>query len=398
MTRLLRLLAPVLAIVLFANFSQPDAWGFFAHRRINRLAVLTLPPAMMVFFKPNIDWISDHAVDPDMRRYATKNEAPRHYLDLDRYGSYPFENLPRDFTDALMGYTEVYTVSPGNDTVLVYGPSGTPAPEGYRRWFADNVLPAFYRAEESLVTDSAVTLFTLLGKPAPGKLRTLFYREHLSEHGIVPWHLERMQRSLTEAFRNRDRQRILKLSADFGHYIGDAHVPLHTCSNYNGQQTGQDGIHGFWESRIPELFADEQYDFLVGKPDYIDNPREFYWKIVLESHLLVDSVLAIEKQLRGTFPADRQICPELRGRSMMMVQCAEFAAAYQDAMDGMVERRFRSAIQVTASAWMTAWIDAGQPDLRELGKYTPTKTEQEEEDALRKALEGGKIIGRQEDH
>jgi hypothetical protein len=54
---------------------SPD-WGFFAHKRINRLAVLTLPPQMMVFFKPNIDYLTDHAVDPDMRRYASKHEAP----------------------------------------------------------------------------------------------------------------------------------------------------------------------------------------------------------------------------------------------------------------------------------------------------------------------------------
>lgn len=79
---------------------HPD-WGFFAHKRINRLAVLTLPPEMMVFFKPNIDYLTDHAVDPDMRRYASKHEAPRHYIDLDNYGAPPFTDLPRQWVDAL---------------------------------------------------------------------------------------------------------------------------------------------------------------------------------------------------------------------------------------------------------------------------------------------------------
>jgi hypothetical protein len=46
---------------------------------------------------------------------------------------------------------------------------------------------------------------------------------------------------------------ILRLSADFGHYLGDLNVPLHTTMNYNGQLTGQEGIHGFWESRNPEI-------------------------------------------------------------------------------------------------------------------------------------------------
>jgi hypothetical protein len=46
-----------------------------------------------------------------------------------------------------------------------------------------------------------------------------------------------------------------------GHYIGDAHVPLHTTSNYNGQKTNQHGIHGLWESRIPEQLFDERVTF-----------------------------------------------------------------------------------------------------------------------------------------
>lgn len=397
MKQLFRVLALFLFILFCANFSQPDAWGFFAHKRINRLAVFTLPPGMMVFYKPNVDWISDHAVDPDMRRYATKNEAPRHYLDLDRYGKYPFDSLPRNWTDALMKFTDVYVVLNNVDTLLLYTPDQA-APDGYRQWFTGNVLPAWSRAEEMLEVDSTERLFEVLQRKGAGKVRALFYREHLSEHGIIPWHLQRMQRSLTEAFRQKDRARILKLSADFGHYVGDAHVPLHTCSNYNGQKTGQDGIHGFWESRIPELFADEQYDFFVGKPEYIDDPETFYWNVVLESHLLVDSVLSLEKQLRQTFPADQQICPDMRGRTMMLVQCAEFAAAYQDAMNGMVERRFRAAVHVVSSAWMTAWIDAGQPDLKELGKYVSTKADEEEVKALEKAVEGGKFLGRPEDN
>ena len=84
--------------LFFSFLPPPDItpdWGFFAHRRINRLAILTLPPEMMIFFKPNIDWISDHATDPDMRRYSTTFEAPRHYIDLDNYGEAPFDGLPR---------------------------------------------------------------------------------------------------------------------------------------------------------------------------------------------------------------------------------------------------------------------------------------------------------------
>ncbi len=36
----------------FANHNDPTLpWGFFGHKRINRMAVFTLPPEMMVFYK-----------------------------------------------------------------------------------------------------------------------------------------------------------------------------------------------------------------------------------------------------------------------------------------------------------------------------------------------------------
>ena len=35
-----------------------------------------LPPEMMVLFKPQIDFITEHAIDPDKRRYAVPMKAP----------------------------------------------------------------------------------------------------------------------------------------------------------------------------------------------------------------------------------------------------------------------------------------------------------------------------------
>lgn len=72
-------------IYLTVLLSQSD-WGFFGHRLINRVAVYTVPSEMMGWYKPYIDYIAEHAVDPDKRRYATKHEAVRHYIDLDHWG------------------------------------------------------------------------------------------------------------------------------------------------------------------------------------------------------------------------------------------------------------------------------------------------------------------------
>ena len=390
---------PHFSLFTFPFSLPPPPWGFFAHKRINRLAVLTLPPGMMVFFKPNIDWITDHAVDPDMRRYSTKHEAPRHYIDLDEYGTMPFADLPRGNLDARVRFTDLKTVDAKGDTLLLFGKE-KPVPEGvqktYRSYFARQVLPRLFDESPLLDVDSLRAFLQENGIEAD--VRSAFFTDRLSEHGIVPWHLQTMQRNLTEAFRQRDSRRILKMAAEMGHYIGDAHVPLHTTSNYNGQKTGQHGIHGFWESRIPELFADESYDYFVGKPSYIADTRSFFWDAVLASHSMVDSVLTFERELRQRFPSDRQTCPDMRNGITVIVPCRDFSAAYQTVLNDMIERRMRAAIHAVSSAWFTAWVDAGSPDLSQLGQPMESEEERKEAAAMNKKFGDGKIIGRPEEH
>jgi len=70
------------------SIETADSWGFFAHKQINRIAVFTLPTELIGFYKDNIEFITEHAVDPDKRRYAVTGEAERHFIDLDRYRFY----------------------------------------------------------------------------------------------------------------------------------------------------------------------------------------------------------------------------------------------------------------------------------------------------------------------
>src|ERR1700710_258506 len=103
----------ILLIPMLALFQQVFCWGFFAHQKINYYAVFLLPPQMLVLYKPNIDLIAAHAVDPDKRRYIVKEEAPRHYIDIDHYGVYPYDSLPHKWKDAVAKYSE--------DTLKKYG-------------------------------------------------------------------------------------------------------------------------------------------------------------------------------------------------------------------------------------------------------------------------------------
>lgn len=190
----------------------------------------------------------------------------------------------------------------------------------------------------------------------------IFGEDSLRAHGILPWNLQWMKYRLTKAFREHDLPGILKTAADMGHYIGDAHVPLHCTRNYNGQLTGQHGIHGLWESRIPELLGND-WDYLGGQCEYIDDPLRAAWDILKQSYAAHDSVLRFERELTHKFPDDRKYALEVRGNTTVKVYSREFVKAYDQLMSGMVERRMRSAISAVASWWYTAWVDAGQPDL-----------------------------------
>lgn len=288
---------------------QPE-WGFWAHKRINRLAVFRLPVEMQYFYKSNIDYLTENAVNPDKRRYAVVGEAERHFIDLDVYGDSALSVLPRFWNDAV----------------------------------------------------------TKMGE------------DSLRKHGIVPWHLQIASYQLTEAFKQKNTARILRLSADLGHYIADAHVPLHTTRNYNGQLTGQEGIHGFWESRLPELFA-ENYQLWIGEVRYIDNVSKEVWRIVAESHAASDSVFQFEKQLTLSFDPDKKYTYELRNNILTRTYSREFAERFDAMLSGQVERRMKASVAVVGDMWYTCWVNAGQPDLKDLASANLLPEEKSEEAA-----------------
>ncbi|WP_454800925.1 zinc dependent phospholipase C family protein [Mucilaginibacter phyllosphaerae] len=89
------------------------SWGFFAHYRINRLAVFTLPKGMAGFYRANIGFITEHAVSADKKRYVDSTEAPHHFFDADHYGRHPFRDMPQRWIDAAAKYT--------SDTLNKYG-------------------------------------------------------------------------------------------------------------------------------------------------------------------------------------------------------------------------------------------------------------------------------------
>jgi hypothetical protein len=272
----------VLTAILAAP-SGAHAWGFETHKFIVARAIDILPDPLRPFFEANRAFIVERSIDPDLWRSAGfTEEPPNHFLDFDAYGRYPFTNLPRNYDDALKKY--------GID--------------------------------------------------------------ELRQNGMLPWRTYEIAGRLVRAFQalakngQYARSDIRFFSAVIGHYVSDAHVPLHAVLNYNGQLTGQTGIHYRWEE---ELFVRFQKQLAVkpGPLKRISNERDYIFETLLESSQLAGAVLAADNKAIGT----RDVYDE------------QYFATLLAETRPIWEKRINDAINGVASVITSAWEQAGKPAL-----------------------------------
>jgi hypothetical protein len=96
------------------KIENANSWGFEAHKKITELAIdiiLNLQSVKGVeqqkfnslkkFLEANKATIIERCIEPDMVRNELKDEQFNHFIDIDRYGSYPFGELPRDKRKAI---------------------------------------------------------------------------------------------------------------------------------------------------------------------------------------------------------------------------------------------------------------------------------------------------------
>lgn len=276
-----RFLALLLVVALAP---QALAWGFPAHRLVNRRAIDTLPSSLRPLFARNAEYVSEHSVDPDLWRAAgVAGEDPNHYVDMDAFG--PPEAIPR--------------------------------------------------TEEEHIRRN--------GPDAPKK-------------GRAPWRIAEVYAELVQAFRDRDALRILHRAAALGHYVGDVHVPLHSVLNYDGQLSGQRGIHARWESDLFERYEAQLGPRVSPAPAAArHDPIDVGFEALFESLRDSESVLESDRLFVG--PNDFADTPE----------DDRYSDAYYTRMFAREEARLLDRLQKSAeragALWLGAWEDAGRPDV-----------------------------------
>jgi hypothetical protein len=289
-----------LAILLAIGLALPApsyAWGFAAHKVIADRVIALLPEALRPLFELHRATLVERSVDPDLWRTAGfESEPPNHFLDIDHeaFGPYPFEGLPREY-------------------------------------------------------DAAVQKFG---------------REFIHEQGLLPWRVQEFYGRLHRAFASLGRPNppayvltdIVYFAAILAHYVSDGHVPLHAVVNYDGQLTGQHGLHGRWES---ELFERHQAQVRVGPAAAAaaTRPRDFMFEVLLASNRLAS----------GVFEADTQAAA---GREFYDDQ---YFAAFGTAQLPVLERRLNESITAVASIIVGAWEQAGRPPVPTELSRTPRR-------------------------
>jgi hypothetical protein len=286
----------VICLLIIACVPRPAAaWGFEAHKFIMARAIPLLPREIRPYFEKYEASIVEHAIDPDLWRTAGwLEEPPRHFVDMDAYGPYPFSGMPHVYDEAVKRY--------GVEFVL--------------------------------------------------------------KNGTLPWRSDEIYGKLVEAFTQKagySRENIRFFSSVIAHYAADAHVPFHASLNYDGQLTGQWGIHSRFETELFERYR-STLTISPRPPAPIANTREFIFETLTASFAFVRPLLDADKAA-------------IAGRDAY--DDTYFTLFFSKARP-ILEQRLSDSISGVASLITAAWVQAGRPALPLDVPSTPRKVRREQ--------------------
>lgn len=233
-----------------------------------------------------------------------------------------------------------------------------------------SVRPDLRRNEDSTEDKKHFIDFEAYGDSAAWKMPSAwsdavkqYTRDTLLEYGYVPYHIIAVKERLTNAFRNHLKDSILFYAADLAHYISDAHVPLHTTLNYDGQLTNQKGLHSLWESLVPEIELD-QFDLRSRhSANYLKYPEQSVWNALRQAYDLTADVFLQEREVSKQFNDSTKYRIQIRRGQEVKGYSPEFTKAYSDRLGKTINTQLLRSADLIADFWYTSWVDAGKPDV-----------------------------------
>jgi hypothetical protein len=165
--------------------------------------------------------------------------------------------------------------------------------------------------------------------------------------GRLPWMIQESYARLVEAYKSRDKTRILDESDTLASLVAEIHNPLALSDNADGQKTGQHGLWLRFSQRLPEAM-DKRLSLNPDAAIYLDDPKEYVFSMLAASYVWLDNILYLEELSK-------------RGKG------GYTEAYYEDLVQRVgpvLKDRLSSAAEDVGSYWYTAWTEAGRPELK----------------------------------
>jgi hypothetical protein len=264
----------LLCLGLFSRKAR--AWGNSAQRMIVSHAVDTLPNDIRYFFEANRGYLVDHVDDPLDLIDEHPTERLNHFIELDKYGKWPYTALPRSYQAALAKY---------------------------------------------------------------GKSK-------IDSTGLLPWAIGVYSQKLTEDMKSGHWQEVKLDAAFLANYVAEAHDPFNTTENFDGKLSGQSGVNERFNSALIVRYGSF---FPLGPHDasFISDPTDHAFDACLSAHSQVESILI----------ADRE------AKKGLTSYTDEYYDRFYNLTAASLIKQLSDASTDVGSYWLTAWINAGRPQL-----------------------------------
>ena len=169
----------------------------------------------------------------------------------------------------------------------------------------------------------------------------------VNENGILPWTTLATYDSLKNAFLHYNWTKAMFFAADLGHYVADGYMPLHITKNYDGQNSGNSGIHSRYESTMISGF-ETQITYTGDTVKLIPNVNHYVFNYLYTNYTYIDSVLAADDYAYG-------------------LSTNYYSTTYKNALWSKSQKftklLFKNASHALAELIYNAWVEAGSPTL-----------------------------------
>jgi hypothetical protein len=173
-----------------------------------------------------------------------------------------------------------------------------------------------------------------------------FTKSKLENSGVLPWQIGVYSQKLTAAMRDHDWEQTRLAAAYLASYVAEAHDPFHTTEDFDGHLAGQPGV----DLRFGSNLVDRYSTFFPMRPSdamYLADPTDHAFDACMSAHAWVENVVL----------ADR------RAREGLSDYTDEYYDRFYSEAGTILIHQLTDAATDVGSYWLTAWINAGKPQL-----------------------------------